>query len=138
MSWKTLPGWWRNRIATYRLRGAKCKRCGRIHYPPRNACPYCGCRELETIELPRRGKLLSYSVVYSVPGDHRLHTPLILGLVDLGQTKVIAELTDVLPEELGSVSEVEAVVRKIDEQGENGVIKYGIKFRPAMKESGSQ
>ncbi|MCE4625395.1 MAG: Zn-ribbon domain-containing OB-fold protein [Desulfurococcales archaeon] len=129
----SLPRWWRNRIPRYRLVGAKCKVCGRIHYPPREACPYCGSRDLEIVPLPRRGKLLSYTHVFSVPGDNRLSTPIILGLVDLGSAKVIAELTDVLPEELPNVKEVEAVVRKVEEQGGNGVIGYAIKFRPVLQ-----
>jgi uncharacterized OB-fold protein len=133
MSWRSLPVWWRGRIPRYRLIAAKCEECGRIHYPPRQSCPYCGSRKLKKIELPRKGKLVSYTTIYSVPGDHRLHTPIMLGLVEIGGTKIIAELTDVLPEELNNVEEVEPVIRKVDEQGENGVIGYAIKFRPVLK-----
>jgi uncharacterized OB-fold protein len=138
MSWKSLPVWWRSRIPRYRLVGARCKHCGRIYYPPRQACPYCGSRETEPIVLPRRGKLLSYTIIASTPGDNRLSTPRILGLVELGdgasgKVKIIAELTDVLPEELPNVKTVEAVVRKVDEQGETGVIGYAVKFRPALE-----
>ncbi len=138
MSVLSLPAWWRKRINRYRLIGAKCPECGRIHYPPRPACPYCGYSKLEPVELPRIGTLESYTVVYSVPGDHRLDAPIIVGLVDLGPTRIIAELTDVLPEELHTGMKVEAVVRKIDEQGESGIIAYAVKFRPVLHVSGAE
>jgi len=128
----TLPGWWRSRISRYRLVGARCKDCGRTHYPPRPACPYCGSRSLEPVELPRDGVLESYTIIYSSPGDHRLDSPVILGLVNLGPTRVIAELTDVTPEELRTGMPVEAVIRRVDEQGETGIIAYAVKFRPKL------
>lgn len=133
MSWRSLPVWWRGRIARYRLVGARCKQCGRTHYPPGPACPYCGSTDLESVSLPWRGRLLSYTVIHYPPGDSRSEAPLILGLVDLGPVRIIAELTDVKPEELDGVEEVEATVRKVDEQGESGVIGYAVKFRPALK-----
>ena len=128
-----LPVWWRKRIPRYRFVGALCKDCGRIHYPPRNACPYCGSRNLEIVPLPRRGVLESYSLVYSVPGDNRLNAPLPIGLIKLENgVRVVAELTDVVPEKLEKGIEVEAVIRRIGEDGETGTILYGVKFRPAL------
>jgi len=133
VTWKSLPAWWRGRIPRYRLVGARCKQCGRTHYPPSQACPYCGSTELEPVALPRMGRLLSYTVINYPPGDSRLEAPVILGLVELDGVKIIAELTDVLPEELPNIETVEAVVRRVEEQGEAGVIGYAIKFRPALK-----
>jgi len=127
-----LSRWWRRRIPRYRFLGAQCKSCGRIHYPPRAACPYCGSTELETVELPRTGVLESYSVIYSVPGDTRLEAPILLGLVKLDNgVRVIAELTDLDPETASTGIRVEAVVKKIHEDGDTGIIAYAIKFRPA-------
>ena len=133
--WRSLPAWWRGRIPRYRLVGARCTSCGRIHYPPRQACPYCGSRSLELVELPRTGRLLSYTIVRSPPGDHRLDTPTLVGLVELDNgVRLVAELTDVLPEELPRVKRVEAVIRRVGEQGDTGVIAYAVKFRPLLGE----
>ncbi len=129
---KSLPVWWRRRLPRYRLTAARCKECGRIHYPPRNSCPYCGSKNLETVNLPRTGVLESYSVIYSVPGDHRLNAPVILGMVNIKGVRIIAELTDVTPDELKTGMKVEAVVRKIGEIGDSGIITYGVKFRPVL------
>ncbi|MEB3760720.1 MAG: Zn-ribbon domain-containing OB-fold protein [Desulfurococcales archaeon] len=129
---RSLPVWWRRRIPRYRLIGARCKECGKIHYPPRTSCPYCGSNSLEEVQLPRRGILESYSVIYSVPGDNRLNAPIIVGLVNINGVRIVAELTDVLPGELSTGLEVEAVVRKISETSDTGIITYGVKFRPVL------
>ncbi len=128
-----LSRWWRKRIPRYRLVGARCKSCGRIHYPPRNACPYCGSRDLEEVSLPRKGVLESYSVVYSVPGDNRFNAPVLVGLVRLENgVRLVAELTDADPGQLKAGMEVEATIRRLREDGETGVILYAVKFRPVL------
>ncbi len=128
-----LPVWWRKRLPRYRFIGAHCKDCGRIHYPPRKSCPYCGSTNLEEIALPRKGVLESYSVVYSVPGDNRFNSPVLIGLIRLQNgVRIVSELTDVLPEQLKTGIEVEPVIRRINEDGETGTILYGVKFRPIL------
>ncbi|MEM0365515.1 MAG: Zn-ribbon domain-containing OB-fold protein [Acidilobaceae archaeon] len=129
---KSPPVVWRSRIYRYRLIGCKCKNCGRVHYPPASACPYCSSRDLEEVELPRVGKVLSYSIVYAVDSDARERSPVILGLIDLGVTRIIAEITDANPEDIKIGSQLEAVFRRIGEDGETGVIIYGLKFRPVI------
>ncbi|MEB3851646.1 MAG: OB-fold domain-containing protein, partial [Desulfurococcales archaeon] len=104
---------WRVRGQLYRLEAARCEECGRIHYPPMPACPYCGSRRLSRVRLPERGQLESYTIVYSVPEGAREKSPVVLGLVRLGDVRVVAELTDVSPEEVDSVEEVEAVLRRV-------------------------
>ncbi|MFP3080380.1 MAG: Zn-ribbon domain-containing OB-fold protein [Acidilobus sp.] len=124
---------WRLRSPLYRLEGARCKACGRVHFPPKKACPYCGSRELEPVELPKRGRLISYTIVYAVPEGAREYSPVYVGLVDLGVTKVVAELTDVTDtSKLKRGLEVEAVLRRTRVDGEAGLIYYALKFRPSM------
>jgi len=126
----TLSRWWRKRKPRYRFLGAQCAECGRTFYPPRNTCPYCGSTKLEEVELPRTGTLESYSVVYSVPSDSRVEAPIVIGLVRLDNgVRVIGEVSDVLPDELVTGLRVEAVLRKVAEDGDTGVIGYAIKFR---------
>jgi len=127
---------WRVRGPLYRLEAARCKTCGRIHYPPMPACPYCGSRELERVRLPERGVLESYTILYAVPEGARHKAPVLLGLVRLGATRVITELTDADPSELKTGMEVEAVLRRIRVDREAGIIRYGIMFRPVLKSGG--
>ncbi|HBT50627.1 MAG TPA: transcriptional regulator, partial [Petrotoga sp.] len=46
---------------------------------------------------------------------------------------ILAQLTDVDPEEIDFGMEVEMVTRKIREFDEDGIILYGYKFRPPLK-----
>lgn len=106
--------------------------CGRVHYPPSKTCPYCKSRNLSDVSLPRRGRVVTYTIVYATPPDRREKTPTVVGLIDLGVTRVIAEITDVDVSELREGMEVEAVFRKLREDGSTGLIVYTIKFRPAL------
>ncbi|MCE4608134.1 MAG: Zn-ribbon domain-containing OB-fold protein [Caldisphaeraceae archaeon] len=129
----SISRFWRKKVSVYRLYGSRCKACGKVHYPPKKACPYCGSRDLELIELPKRGKLLSYTTIYAVPEGARPKSPVYFGLIDLGITKVVAELTDVADKNsLKEGIEVEAVLRRTREDRDSGLIYYLLKFRPVM------
>ncbi|BAA80876.2 conserved hypothetical protein AcaC [Aeropyrum pernix K1] len=122
---------WRTRVPRYRLLGGRCSDCGRSFYPPAKACPYCGSRNVAETELPRVGRLEAYTVLYSVESGARDRSPVVIGLVDLGVAKVVSEIVDVSdPESLERGVQVEAVFRRIYEDGDEGVIVYGVKFRP--------
>ncbi|MET1101591.1 MAG: Zn-ribbon domain-containing OB-fold protein [Pyrodictiaceae archaeon] len=131
------PRTWRTRIPRYRLIGAECLKCGKRHFPPKPVCPYCGSRELKYVELPRTGVVETYSVIYNVPEGYRLASPIISAVVRLDDgTLVTSVLTDVEPDSLSSGLRVEAVFRKIREDGEHGLIEYGLKFRPIRVNKG--
>ena len=130
----SVPRSWRERIVKYRLIGSKCSECGKTSYPPRNICPYCGSRRQEKVDLPRRGKVLSYTVIRTPPRDFLEYSPFIVALIELEDgTRVLSQLTDVEPDEVSTGMAVEAVFRRYKEQGKEGIIEYGIKFRPLIK-----
>ena len=127
----SVPRVWRERIPKYRLTGSKCGKCGKTSYPPRKICPYCGSREVEVVPLPRRGKVLSFTVVRVPPRDYVKYSPFIVALIELDDgTRILSQLTDIDCEEVKSGMIVEAVFRRYREQGEDGIIEYGIKFKP--------
>ena len=125
---------WRTRIYRYRLLGGRCRECGKAFYPPLPRCPYCASESVEEVRLPRHGKLLSYTVLYSVEEGARRESPVVVGLVDLGVARVLSEIVDVDLGELKTGMRVEAVFRRLYEEGEEGVIVYGVKFRPSLEE----
>jgi len=132
LTWKLSPvSIWRYRIPRYRLVGRECKKCGKRHYPPKLACPYCGSRSLENIDLPKTGVIETYTVVYEVSEEFKHKAPVIIGLIKLDDgTRVIAPVTDVTSDELEIGLRVEATFRRIRDGDYFGVIGYGISFRP--------
>ena len=122
---------WRERIYHYRLVGTMCKKCGKKYFPPKVVCPFCGNRELEKVKLPERGKVITYTVLHVVPRGFRENAPLIIAIIELEDgTKVLAPLTDVKPEEVSVGMHVEATLRRIFDESEEGLIAYAVKFRP--------
>ena len=130
----SVPRHWRERLSHYRLVGTRCGDCGRYSYPPKPACPYCGSRNVEEVELPRRGRLVSYTVIYSVPEGFKKQAPIIMGLIELENgARVVAPLTDVQPHEVKTGMKLEAVLRRVQTDGEYGMIYYALKFRPPIQ-----
>lgn len=124
---------WRERGARLRLEGSRCKKCNKMFYPPKPACPYCGHKEIERIELPKRGRIVSWAIEYMVPDGYRAEAPIIVAIVELENgVKVLTTLVDVDPDKIYEGMEVEAVLRKLWVEGESGLIVYGLKFAPVI------
>lgn len=125
---------WRERGARLRLEGSKCRKCGKMFYPPKPSCPYCCSRETERVELPKKGRVVSWSIEYTVPEGYRAEAPLIIALIELENgVKVLSALTDVEPDKIHEGMEVEATLRKLWVEGREGLIIYGIKFTPIQR-----
>jgi len=56
-------------LASGKIMGTKCKKCGLNLYPPRADCPECYSSEMEWVALKTQGKLATYTMIY-VPPDH--------------------------------------------------------------------
>jgi len=124
---------WRRRKERYRLLGFKCRKCGSIYYPKRLKCVKCGSSDFEIIELPKRGKVVEYTVVRLLPERYSGFHPYIIALIELDNgLKILGQLTDVDIDSVSEGMEVEATLRKLYEYGPDGKIIYGVKFRPAI------
>lgn len=80
------------------LEGYKCGSCGATFLGERSTCSKCGARDqMNTVELPRSGKLYSYSIVYrSFPG---VEVPYVSAVVDLDDgTAIKGNLINVEPD----------------------------------------
>lgn len=72
------------------LLGYKCNKCGTVHYPYRMVCRKCGhvLQDLlekdpyEIVPLPRKGRLLTFTVLHTLPGDFEM-PEMSLGVVEL-------------------------------------------------------
>lgn len=89
---------------------------------------------MEEVQLSGRGKVISWTIVRNPPSGFEYYKPYPLALIELEEGPIVlAQLTDVDPEEITFGMEVEMVTRKIREFNEDGIILYGYKFRPPIK-----
>jgi uncharacterized protein len=120
---------WRMRDRYYRILGNKCENCGSEYFPALSICRKCHASKLVDIEMPKSGKLLSYTLQKeSLPGFED-QEPMIFGLVQLDNgVKLVTQIVDAPYESLKEGERVKAVFRKVRTDGESGQIYYGFKF----------
>jgi len=74
-----------------RFTTTRCKACGHVAYPPRVICPECYSEDLEWIDLPTKGKVLTFTEeVKGVPLG--FESPLIHAWIDLGEVSPIRKI----------------------------------------------
>lgn len=66
-----------------KLMAAKCNKCGTLLLPPRPMCTNCLSKDFEWIELKRKGKLLTYTVIHVAPPQFQSITPYVVGILKL-------------------------------------------------------
>jgi uncharacterized protein len=66
-----------------KLMAGKCKKCGKIHLPPRPLCDNCFSRDFEWISVSGKGKLLTYTVIHIAPTQFQALTPYVVGIIQL-------------------------------------------------------
>lgn len=105
-----------NRIHTFydnlkagKFTTTKCMQCNHIAYPPRVICPECYSEELEWIELPKRGKVLTVAEkLGGVPIC--FDPPLIDAWIDLGENSPVKRmLSRIINCESGTLKEGDEV-----------------------------
>jgi uncharacterized OB-fold protein len=131
MATESLAITWRRIPERYRLEGTCCKTCGICYFPPRKICPKCRRKgKIEPRHFCGKGKVYSFTEVTAPPEGFELEVPYILAIVELEEgPKITAQIVEVREPEIRIGDAVEAVFRKIKEDGEEGLIHYGFKFR---------
>ncbi|MGQ4834068.1 MAG: Zn-ribbon domain-containing OB-fold protein [Candidatus Asgardarchaeia archaeon] len=130
----SVPKYWREIPYHFRLEGGKCRDCGKAFVPYRQVCPYCKSRNVELAKMPRTGKVVTYSILHVYPKGFRKQAPYVVALIELDNgARVVSQITDCDPSDVKIGMKVEAVFRRISEEGKAGIIKYGYKFRPVFQ-----
>ena len=128
------PRFWREIDERYVLKGTRCGNCQTIHFPSRTLCPKCrheSVGRLLPYKLSGRGVVEAATIVHSPPAGFELQAPYVLALVRLEEgPRVTAQVVDAKPESVRVGTVVKAVFRRINEEGEAGVVQYGYKFVP--------
>lgn len=83
--------------------------------------------------LSGRGEVFSFTTMYNAPKGYEDQKPYTVALVKLEEGPLVtAQLTDVDRDEIRIGMAVEMVTRKLREEGDEGQIIYGYKFRPVL------
>ena len=81
-----------------KLLGLKCKGCDNITTPPKMTCQECGGTDLDIVELSKRGKIVTFTVVNVAPEGRQNEAPYIIALVKLDQGPwIMGNLIDIDP-----------------------------------------
>ena len=126
---------WRLQTQRYRLMGVVCEDCGAKLLPRRLVCPHCKSHNLLAHQFNGEGTVYSHTAVYDAPSGYEGYVPYLAALVQLDEGPLVAaQLTDVEIDEVHVGMPVEMVTRRLREYGESGMIVYGYKFRPKLKD----
>lgn len=127
--WREIPG-------RYNLKGSKCPICGKVYFPNRDMCPQCrriSLGKMESHALSREGEVYSFAVVHEVPDCNNRQKPYVVAMVQIADgVKISAQLVDIDPDKVKIGMPVRAVLRRLDADGESGIIRYGYKFVPKL------
>ena len=70
-------------MAEDKLMAGKCKKCGKIHLPPRPLCDNCFSQEFTWTQVSGKGKLLTYTIIHVAPPQFQALAPYTVGIVQL-------------------------------------------------------
>ena len=122
---------WREYPQRYRLEASKFKKSGKSYFPPRTIDPETGDTDFEIVRLPDTGKIVTYTVIRVAPSQWGDESPYALAIIDLTDgTRIMAQMTDCDVEEVKIGMEVRMEFRRIQTEGNAGVLSYGHKAVP--------
>lgn len=96
----------------------RCKDCQRPIFFPKLFCPYCLSPNPEWVKASGRGKVYTYTVVYSYgPTEFSEDTPYIIGVIDLEEgVRMMSNIVECPPEKVRCDMEVEVVFDDVTEE----------------------
>ncbi len=71
-------------LAEGKIEGTLCKGCGARFFPPRADCAKCFSRNMDWFEMPKKGKLETFTTSYYAPFGFEGDPPYTMGVVDFG------------------------------------------------------
>ncbi len=88
-------------IGQGKMIGGKCRKCGKIHFPPRPLCDECFSEKFDWIEISPKGKLLTYTIIHVAAQPFQPMVPYAVGIVEFEHgLKIPGIIKDVAPENI--------------------------------------
>jgi len=121
--------YWRIRDRYYRLIGSRCTKCGAESFPPVYRCRKCGSYEIKDAEMPKTGRILTYTILHEPMPGFEAQAPFPLAIVKLANgATVLTQIVDSPEESVKTGAKVRATLRRAKVDGDSGQIVYGYKF----------
>jgi hypothetical protein len=121
--------YWRVKDRYYRLIGSRCIECGSEFFPPVYRCKGCGSEKIRDKEMPRTGKIVTYTQLYEPLPGFEAQTPLYLAVVRLDNgARILTQIVDSPNDAVRTGARVRATIRRAIVDGDSGQIVYGFKF----------
>lgn len=123
--------YWREIPQRHRLEAGECVKCHEIYFPPRLVCASCHGRQFQTVRLPDTGKIDTFTVIHVATKQFADLAPYALAIVELTNgVKITSQVVDCDPSTLAIGQKVKIEFRKIQQEGEAGILCYGYKCTP--------
>ena len=128
---KHLPMHWRKIQERHNLKGSYCETCGSAFFPRVAMCPICRRKgNIIEMEMPRTGKILSYTKVFVGPTGFENETPYHIAIIELtNKVRILAQVVDTDEEKIRIGAKVQKMFRKIMDHDPHSAIVYGYKFK---------
>ncbi len=96
----------------------KCKDCQKHIFYPKLFCPHCLSPNLEWVKASGRGKIYSFTVVYSYqPTEFSENVPYIVAVIDLQEgVRMMSNIVGCTPETVKCDMEVKVVFENVTEE----------------------
>ena len=104
-------------LAEGKIQGTACKKCGAKFFPPRADCAKCFSDDMDWFEMPKKGKLETFTTAYYAPFGFEADPPYTMGVVDFGgDLKLFARVAkDIKPEDVKVGMDVTIQTLKYDD-----------------------
>lgn len=125
------PRYWREKPSRFRFEAGRCKGCGKVVFPKRKICPACRGRDFEELNLERKGKVVTKTVIHVPPDDFMMEAPYVMAVIESPEgARYTAQIADCDPSEVRPGMEVDLEFRLIRKEGHSGILCYGHKGVP--------
>lgn len=109
-----------------KLLANKCRTCGQVFFPKALFCLTCFGKDMEGIELSRRGKLYSYTIARMA--SMHFEAPYAIGYVNMPEgVRVFAPLKMLNDQAFAIGMEMEVVIENLWQEGDKDIIGYKFK-----------
>lgn len=131
----SVPRFWREIPQRYTLRASRCGECGRVDHPPRRICPKCrrdSIGNMQEHRLSGEGIILVCTKVHRPAPGYALQVPYWMALIQTAEgPRLVGQVVETEGREPYPGLAVVATFRRLGEDGDAGVIHYGMKWRAA-------